>query len=282
MRNIFLFIRRYFTLISFVLLQIFAWAMLIKYSRTHEAIFANNANEVTGYVSGKYKTVEDYLYLKKANEDLAAENARLKNMMAISFQGPDSTQQFYIDSLSRDTLGRVRKFLWLPAKVVNNDVNNEANYITLHRGRNQGVEKDMIVVGPNGIIGKVVLVSDNYARVMSLLNRFSKVSAMLKKDNYSGMVEWDGKDPRYVTLNNISKSAKVAKGDTVITSNLSEYPAGLMIGTVANITAEKASNYYTLTVKTSTNFFTLQYAYVVANLLYGEQKQLEAQTPKAQ
>ena len=105
---------------------------------------------------------------------------------------------------------------------------------------------------------------------------------MLKEDNYSGMVEWDGKDPRYVTLNNISKSAKVAKGDTVITSNLSEYPAGLMIGTVANITAEKASNYYTLTVKTSTNFFTLQYAYVVANLLYGEQKQLEAQTPKAQ
>jgi hypothetical protein len=45
---------------------------------------------------------------------------------------------------------------------------------------------------------------------MSLLNRNSKVSAMMKKGFYTGLADWDGKDPRYIKLHNIPKSAKIA------------------------------------------------------------------------
>ena len=79
----------------------------------------------------------------------------------------------------------------------------------------------MAVTGPQGIVGVVVAVSDNYSKVMSLLNRNSKVSSMLKKDNVTGSVEWDGNDPSYLTLKGIPRSAKVVKGDTVLTSNYS-------------------------------------------------------------
>ena len=122
--------------------------------------------------------------------------------------------------------------MWLPAKVVSNTVSKQYNYITLHRGEKQGVKKDMAVIGPQGIAGKVVDVSENYAKVMSLLHRNSKVSCMLKKDNVAGRIEWDGEDPRYLTLHNIPQTTLVTKGDTVVTSRYSANFPHIMVGFV--------------------------------------------------
>jgi len=255
--------------------------ILINYNQTYQVIFSNVANETTGKVGAQFNKVEYYFRLKKTNEALAAENAELRGLLKQSFEGPDTSSVIKIDSLLKDTLGRVRKFQFLPAKVVNNDVSDQNNYITLYRGAKQGVKTDMGVIGPQGIVGKVILVSDNYSRVMSLLNRNSKVSAMLKKGFYTGLVDWNGKDPRYVTLHNIPKSAKVKIGDSVLTSNLSgNYPPGIMVGTIAAIQGDPASGFYELKVKTSTDFYSIQYAYLVDNMIWAEQKELEAKTPK--
>lgn len=258
--------------------------ILMNYNKTYQAVFANMANEFTGRIDKQYNDIDYFFHLKETNRQLAEENARLRNMLPENFHGADTGKTKHLDTTYHDTLGRARMFTWLPAKVVNNSVTEENNYITLHRGSNQGVVKDMAVVSPEGIVGKVILVSDNYARVMSLLNHNSKVSVMLKKGYYNtGILEWDGADPRYLVLHGISKSAQVAKGDTVLTSNLSgNFPPGLMAGTVADVQADQASNFYTLKVKSSTNFFNLQYAYLVQNESWQEQKALEAQTPKNQ
>ncbi|BAV09268.1 rod shape-determining protein MreC [Filimonas lacunae] len=281
MRNIILFIRRFFILVVFFVLQGICIAILVKYNKTYEAVFANSALEVTGRVDNQYNKVEYFFHLKETNKQLAEENARLRNMLASNYIGPETSVLHQLDTTFRDTVGRVRMFTWLPAKVVNNSFAEENNYLTLQRGSNQGVVKDMAVTGPDGIVGKVVMVSGNYCRVMSLLNRNSKVSAMLKKELYTGAVDWDGADPRFITLRNIPKSAKVLKGDTVLTSNLSgNYPPGLVIGTIDQVQAEQASNFYTLRIKTATNFFNLQYAYLIQNEQWQEQRALEAQTTK--
>lgn len=281
MRNIFLFIRRFFNLILFLVLQGTAIYILSTYNKTHQAVFAGVANEVTGTISEKYNSVEYYFQLKKTNDQLVAENARLHNMLGTSFDSPDTAHVIKIDSLLIDTLHRIRKFNFLEAKVVNNSVNEENNYITLHRGALQGVKKDMAVVGPDGIVGKVIYTSDNYCRVMSLLNHKSKVSAMLKKGFYNGIIDWDGKDAQYVQLRGIPKSAQVKKGDTVLTSNLSgSFPPGLMVGTIAGIDSDPSTSFYILNIKAATNFYTVQYVYLTENLLAEEQEKLEAKTPK--
>jgi rod shape-determining protein MreC len=282
MRNIFLFIRRFFNLLLFLALEGAAIYTLSTYNKTHQAFFGGIANEVTGTVSKKYNDVEYYFQLKKTNEQLAAENVSLRKMMSSSFESPDTAKTLVIDSLAKDTLG-IRKFNFFIAKVVNNSIGQENNYITLHRGAKQGVKVDMGVIGPDGIVGKVILVSDNYSRVMSLLNRKSKVSAMLKKGLYTGELEWDGKSPDYLTLHSIPKSAKVQKGDTVLTSNVSEklsFPAGLMVGRVSEIIPDPSSNFYTLRIRSATNFYSLQYVYLSDNLQAAEQLELEAKTPK--
>lgn len=256
-------------------------AILINYNQTYQVVFSNIANEATGKVGAQYNNIEYYFRLKKTNEALAAENAELRGLLRSSFEAPDTSTVIKIDSLLKDTLGRVRKFQFLPAKVVNNDVSDQNNYITLYRGEKQGAKVDMGVIGPEGVVGKVIMVSDNYCRVMSLLNRNAKISAMTKKDFYNGLVDWNGKDPGYVTMHNIPKSAKIKIGDSVLTSNLSgSYPPGIMIGTVAALEGDPASGFYELKLKTSTDFYSLQYAYLVENMIWTEQKQLEAKTPK--
>lgn len=267
----------------FLLFQALSIAILVKYNKTYEAVFANNANEITGAFDKKYNDVQSYFSLKKQNEELQKQNAQLLGLLGISREAPDTSVTIKIDSLLRDTLGRVQRFRFLPAKVVNNSVSEENNYITLYRGSKQGVKKDMGVTGPDGIVGHVILVSDNYCRVMSLLNHNSKVSAMLKNGYYTGIVDWDGEDPSYVTLHNISTSSKVKTGDTVVTSNYSgNFPPGLMIGRVAQIESDPSTNFYTIKLKTATNFYALQYAYLIDNMMWQEQLNLEALTPKNQ
>jgi rod shape-determining protein MreC len=283
LKNIFLFIRRYFTLLSFLLLEVLALVLLSNASKSHEAFFSAAVNNLTGRFNQGYSSFRGYFGLKETNRQLAEENARLKNMLASNFQAPDTTKKTITDTLVRDTLGRIRKFTYLPARVIGNTYTLQANFLTLERGSAQGVTKGMAVTGPEGIVGVVVETSDNVSKVMSLLHRNSRVSAMLKKDNSAGSVEWDGSNPSILTMRNVTKGGKVAVGDTVVTSNYSaNFPARLMIGKVAAIGADPASNFYTLKIKTATNFFNIQYVYVIKNARYGEQIQLESNTPKTQ
>ncbi len=159
MKNIFLFIRIYFNFLFFLVLQIVSIIFLVKYNKTHEAVYAGIANEITGRINDQYNSLEYYFHLKQTNRQLQEENTRLKNLLAPNFEGADTARQKIIDSLVRDTAGRIRKFTWLSAKVVSNSISSQWNYITLHRGSLQGVKKDMAVIGPDGVVGTVIEVT---------------------------------------------------------------------------------------------------------------------------
>ena len=276
MKNIFLFIRQYFNLISFLLLQVLSILLLSSSSKTHETFFAGATNEVTGKINSRYSNLRSYFTLQETNQLLALENAALRNALPANFQIPDSRLINAKDSTLIDSLGRARKYTYLPAKVIGNTYTLQNNYLQLERGSLQGIKKGMSVVGPSGIVGVVVETTNNISKVMSLLHRNSKVSAMLKKDNTAGSIEWDGADPHYLILKNVSKSAKITKGDSVVTSNYSaNYPSQLLIGRVASILVDPSSNFYTLKVKTATNFFSIQYVDVIGNSRYNEQVNLE-------
>src|SRR4030095_4345998 len=280
MRNIFLFIRRYLNFLFFLLLQIIALSMLFRYNKFHEAAFMNVAKEVTGGVYERVNNTEYYFHLKRTNDSLVHENERLRNLMASNFENPDTSSIIVKDTIPFDTLGHYRKFLWREAKVSNNSTSTQNNYITIHRGENQGVRKDMGVVSANGVVGVVVNTSANYATVMSLLHRQNRLSGSLKKSGETGTVQWNGDSPLFLTLINIPKSAKIALGDTVITSQYATRFPPTVIGTVYNVVEDQSTNFYTLTIRPATNFFSLQNVYVVENLQAEEQKQLEEATKK--
>jgi Cell shape-determining protein len=280
-RNVILFIRKYANFLFFLLLQITALSFLFRYNKYHEAAFMNVAGELTGGLNQRYSTVEYYFRLKKINEQLAAENIRLNQLLKENYERPNGNGIIVMDTVQTDSLREIRKYTWLGAKVVGSTVNTQVNFITIHRGLLQDVRPNMGVVSPQGIVGTVVTVSDNYASVMTLLHRQYKVVVKLKNGGERGTVEWDGISPMFVTLKDIPKSAKLKNGDSVMTSPTSSlFPGNLMVGTIAEIVEDKSSNFYTLKVKPATNFFNIEYVYVIANAQYVEQKRLEDSTRK--
>jgi rod shape-determining protein MreC len=281
LKNIIDFILRHFTFLSFLLLQIASIYMLTKASTSHETFFSAKMGDAASKINERYYNMRGYFFLRETNEKLAQENARLHNLLGSNIAAPDASVRIVTDSVYKDSLNKFRKYNWLPAKVIGNTVSLQTNFLTLERGHLQGVKKGMAAISPEGIIGVVVEVSDNTSKVMSLLHRNSRVSAMLKKDNNAGSIEWDGASPYYLLLRNVSKGAKVAKGDTVVTSTYSaNFPPYQIIGRVAEIDADPSSNFYTLKIKTAVNFFTVQFVYLVENMRYQEQFDLENHSPK--
>ncbi len=282
MRNVFLFIRKYSNFLFFLLLQVISLSFLFRYNKYHEAAFMNVAGEFTGSINQRFSKVESYFRLKQINEQLAAENLRLNQMLKENYEGAGGPGKMITDTIQGDSVKEIKKYIWMGAKVVGSTVNTQVNFLTIHRGALQGVRPNMGVTGPLGIVGQVLNVSDNYATVWTLLNRQFRVVVKLKNGGERGTLEWDGVSPNYVTLKDIPKSAKVKKGDSVVTSPASSMFSGanLMVGTIDEIIDDKSSNFYSLRVKPSTNFYSIEYVYVIENTQLTEQNHLEDSTRK--
>jgi rod shape-determining protein MreC len=277
MRNIFLLITRFKVLLLFLLLQVLAITLLVRYSHSHQAAYMQIAYEVTGRINRSYASLIGFFALADNNRRLAERVTELSNELKQNFTFIDTSVVAREFVVRQDSTTIIRKYFWRPARVINNSVSSQNNYITLERGQLQGIQKGMAVVSASGIVGIVTDVSDNMSIVMSLLHRKSSTSVALAKSGINGILEWDGQRPDRLQLRNIPKSAKIAVGDTVITSAISfNYPQGLMAGTIASFKLDDAGNNYIVQVKPGTNFYTLDFVSVIENRFLNEQKELEA------
>lgn len=282
MRNIFLFIRRYRFFFTFLLLQVVSLWFLFNYNRFHRAKFLGIANEMTGRINSQYNKVEDFFALREENRRVHQMNDSLLNLLSRNFVRRDTGVQIIQDSVVYDTSGLYRRYYSRTATVVYNTINDQKNYIQINRGANQGIKDNMAVVSSDGsVVGVVVSVSANFSQVMSLLHVQNSVSATLKKTGEFGTAEWDGKDPRYLTLKRIPKTVEVKNGDTVLTSSVSyNFPPGYFVGTIAGIKLDNTTGMYLLKVKTAANFYSLQQVFVIENIERAEQIKLFEETKK--
>ena len=282
MRNVFLFIGRYFTFITFVVLQALALLMISRYNKFHRAVLGGKANEITGFVNKRVDKLNDFISQGEENKRLHKLNDSLLNLLKDNFVRIDSNARLVTDSVQYDTSAPIRKYMYRNAKVVYNSTRFDKNIIQIDRGANQGIKDNMIVFSSDGsFVGRVVNVSPNFSAVMSLLHTDIKVSGSLKRTGDFGTITWNAKDPRYVTLTGIPKGVEVNKGDTILTSIYTyDVPPGRMIGAVEEIVKDNSSNFYVLKIKTAANFYKLEYVHVVENLFRDEQVNLDAATKK--
>jgi len=220
-------------------------------------------------MSTRIENIKDYLSLRDENRILAEENARLYNRLGSSFARVAADSVYMGDSI------QPRKFLYLTARVVNNTVNKQFNYLTLDKGSLSGIKPEMAVIGSEGIVGIVKSVSDNYASVLSALNRDFIVSAKIQKNGYFGPLKWNGNSADYATLVDIPHHVKIETGDTIVTSGFGGvFPEGYHIGTISDFRL-KGGNYYEIRVKLSTDFRKLNYVQVIKNYALNEIDSLE-------
>jgi rod shape-determining protein MreC len=275
MRNLLIFINKYNAFFLFIIFEISALVIYIKYNSFQKASFINSTNKVTSTLYAQVNELYSYLSLRETNDSLAKENARLRGQLKGSF---------YIDSVNKkkvvDTIYK-QQYTFIEAKVINNSTNRSNNYITINRGSLQGVGKGMGVICSSGIVGKVVFVGPHMSVVQSLLHKDSRFSAMLARNHDIGYIEWsDDLDPHKGYLKDVSNNAQPRVGEEVVTSEFSLFPAGIPIGKVSNLHTKNGGFALNMEVRLAVDYGKLQYVDVVVNKFAEEQAGLEAQQKK--
>jgi rod shape-determining protein MreC len=140
----------------------------------------------------------------------------------------------------------------------------------------------MGVISPSGVVGIVRNVSDHYSTIQSILHTDTRISASLAENNAFGSLVWgeDDFDPQLATLKDIPNHVIVKKGQRVITSGFSLFPAGIPVGRVIKTGIKGGESFLDIKVKLAADFSTLQYVYIVKNHLALEQQQLEENSKK--
>lgn len=265
MRNLLEFLSKYNHWFVFIILEIISATLLFQYNSYQGSVWFSSANTVTGKVYEWSSQVEKFFSLVKVNEELTLRNIELEQQVnVLSNRLLDQTK----DSASIITTNKdlFNGFILTPAKVITNAVDKANNFITLNKGRADGIEPNMGVVSGNGIVGIVYLVSQHYSVVLSVLNSKSNISCMIKRKGYLGYLHWNGGSSEYVYLDDVPRHAHLNKYDEIITSGYSSiFPQGIPVGKVTNAYNSADGLSYRLKVKLSTNFSTLRDVYVVNN-----------------
>lgn len=262
---------RHHVIILFLILEIIAFIFVFSYNTFQKASYLNSANQISGIIYERYNSVINYFSLSSVNRELAEENARLRK--AFIGVGTDSLElQEFITGQN----GFQGEFDFIAARVINNSVHKQHNYITLDKGSTHGVRPDMGIATVNGVVGVVINVSESFSRAISLLNLRWNVSARLKRNNYFGSLSWDGKDYLHAQLNEIPFHVDLEIGDTIITSGFSSiFPEGIMLGEVESFSKEGGDNFYNIRVKLFVDFKSLVYVEIIESKKRNEIETLE-------
>ncbi len=271
MRNLIYLFTRFGAAILFVVLEIISFYLIVNYNNSQREIWIHSANIFTGAVNKKSQDFNDYLKLKKKNDSLMIENARLLekviNYRIVSradlFQNLEET-----DSLSRYAL--------IPARVCNQTIHLRNNYLTLCSGSASGLRAGMGVITENGIVGIVAQCSRHYAKVIMILHSQSRISVALKSSGFHGNLLWKGGSHARLNLEAIPKHAEISIGDTIVTSGYSiSFPSELPVGVVRDFRIPSGSNSYNIEVQIFNDLQNIEFVYVVDFLDRNEKERMD-------
>lgn len=179
---------------------------------------------------------------KEENEELRRENEELTALVAaLKMENQNLSQDTY--KLERlEELYKLDKkysdYKKTGANIISKGAGNWFDIFVIDKGSKDGIKKDMNVIAGNGLVGIVYEVHDHYAKVRSLINDTSMVSALVvsTQDNCIVKGSTETMNKGYLEVVYLSKDSKIKKGDELVTSNISsKFVEGITIGTVTKV-----------------------------------------------
>ena len=264
---------RYKNFLLFFFLLSISLLYSAKKSDYHNTQLAKSSLFLAGIIHQSFDNFSLYFDLKEENQRLQLENNTLKNLVLEKFK------QSEISALEDENLAGPN-YWSLPAKLIRNSYIQNRNILLLDKGENDGVTKEMGVIGTIGIVGVVNQTSQGYATVLSILNLDLKINAKFQNSNVFGSLSWTGKAPNKMLLSDVSVINSVTVGDTLVTGGMSSYfPEGIVIGTVTEIERPDNGGYYDIEIELINNMTDIKYVYVIGNNRREEIIELLEQTP---
>jgi len=231
-----------------ILLGIVVILVLIKYSSATrsditflEKIIRTSYTPLQSGVTVLKEKWQDYTYIFTEKKELQKtltklekelNKLKLENQKLREYQAEVMRLRKIIDFKNKN----IELYETITARVIARSPNNWNSTLTIDKGSNAGLKKDMPVISPDGLVGKIKSVSWNSAQVSLISDREMAVGA-INQDNRetNGIVEGMGKSDE-LRMINIPYYSSIKTEDVIVTSGLSDiYPGGLDIGIVKEI-----------------------------------------------
>ena len=189
---------------------------------------------------------EENARLKAAVDSLKMENSRYLEMLS-GHKRLEELLQFK-QSINESSLA---------ARVIGLDPTGWFKSVIIDKGEDEGVRLDMSVVNADGIVGRVVSVSQNYAKVLLIIDQNSAVDCLVQRSRERGIAV--GLSTDICKLNYVQKSGAVAVGDIIVSSGLADiFPKGLPVGEVVNVKDVPGELFKDIDIRPTVNFSKLE------------------------
>lgn len=187
------------------------------------------------------------LLQKTSNYDeLVAENIRLRQMIRFEADTP--------------------QFDMVPAKVVMRDMGGWTDTFTIDRGAEEGMQVNMAVVVPSGVVGYVTDVFPHSSRVQTVLDPRSSIGVIVQRpeSRVASVMQGNGSNRLEPEMVNIARDSDVLTGDTLITSGYGGiYPKGLIVGHVLRLVNDEEGFIRKAVVQPSVNFRNIEEVFII-------------------
>jgi rod shape-determining protein MreC len=258
MRNIVALLYRFYHFFLFLVLQAVALTLLFTYSNYQRTAFLNGSGEITGWLFDIRTAFTEPFNVKEQNEQLMAENAELRSLIPQNLR-PTGDGLVMIDSVSLE-----QEFTYIPAQVIDISLNKARNFITLNKGSDHGIQREMGVVSAEGIVGFVYDVTRHYSVVIPIQNDLFSTSIKLGGTNDFGVIRWEGGDPEKAIVYGIPASRQLQVGDRIVTKGASaRYPESYPVGEIEEFELEPGKSDYRIRVKLYAPFRSLFHVYAI-------------------
>lgn len=215
-------------------------------------------------VKGSFDFFINFSNVKKENEELTAKNAELENkLIEYERMKDENTRLREMFDYSQNNAN----YDYLGCNIIGYSGGNISNGYIIDKGTKDGVEKDMVVITPAGLVGKVTKASSSFAIVQTILNENIAVAAMVEStDETTGILQGitDSKNKNLTELSNIPIESAIKEGDKILTSGLGEmYPKEIRIGEVISVEVDNVGIMKRAVVKPYVDFNKLEELFVV-------------------
>lgn len=176
--------------------------------------------------------------LQKENERLRKEVDRLtaENNLLVETRQENARLQKLLGL--ENIIGN--QFSLTAARVTARDLGSLRQTLTINKGAKDGIKKDMPVINEEGLVGRIINVTDSTSEVLLIIDREGAVGAMVQQTRVPGVVEGLGPNSDKLQMIHIAIDAPVSVNQVIITSGYGgKFPKGLRIGYVMEIIPEE-------------------------------------------
>jgi len=257
-----------------VLLAAFFLSGALVVTRNEPAMlgFRTRALEWSAAIENRLAWIGDYVGALEENRRLREDNIRLSSQVA-------RLRSHQIENVRLRRLLTLRDTLRsdvIAARVISKNLTTHRGLLTLSVGARDGIRKDMAVVDERGLIGKTVLVSERYSRVMPLLNTDLRIPAKVQPSGASGILRWQGDRRDRLIMEHVVKTEPVHSGQQVVASGYSQvFPVDYVVGVVDSVLLRPGRIEFTIYVRPAASVDDAEHVFVVAALPDSERTALE-------